>query len=233
MSAAEPVIERGDVDDDLEFILPEIQKLGLTPKAQNELLARGPQQALAICFAAQKPGVRHPAGMAVSLMTHGGPSEADLAQAKIALDTRCLDREEADRLARRQEYDRLNARTLEAIAEKAADEELPHESTLPLSDGLDTPIGKNPLPDGSRLTVKDYWVAALGQLSLQLGKATFEGYVKGTRALSYADGVLTVQARHLMAHEILIRHDWLTNALSKVAGMPIQVHVVLSGEVGR
>jgi hypothetical protein len=57
--------------------------------------------------------------------------------------------------------------------------------------------------------------------------------VHGTKALSYADGVLTVQARHFMAHDWLTRRaaGLLTGAMTKWAREPVQVRVVLPEEV--
>jgi hypothetical protein len=228
-SAPDLTAPTGDgADDDCKFILPEIQKLGLTPKAQNELLALGAQKALATAFAAQKSNIHNPAGFAMSLLANGGPSALDLEQARIALETRCLDRETADAQARQIEFEDMNRRTLEEVARKAQQQESPHDSTPLPPDGLDTPIGSS--SEKYQMTIKDYWLAALGSLSLQLNKSTYDCYVKGTKALKYADGVLTVQAVHPMAHEMLIRHEWLTSAVSKAAGTPIQVEVVLAGE---
>ena len=89
-------------------------------------------------------------------------------------------------------------------------------------------------PGNGRLTIRDLWLAALRSLNLQLNRSTFDNWVKGTKALFYADGVLTVQAKHLMARDILIKNDWLGDAMTRLAGKPIQIRVVLAGEeVGR
>jgi hypothetical protein len=213
-------------DDEIQFILPEIQKIGLTPDAQTRLLALGPQTALAIAFAAQKPGVRSPAALAVHLMTNGGPSEADLVLAGQALKTRCLDREAADLQARKEEWAALNESTMQFVAEEENQAQPPGEAPSPPADGLDT------IPDGCRLTILDSWRAALGSLSLQLNRSNYEWWVKGTKPLSFANGVLTVQAKTLMAREMLTRYGWLAPAVTKAAGAPIQVRVVLREEVG-
>jgi hypothetical protein len=257
-------------DDEIQFILPEIQKLGLTPDAQTRLLALGPQTALAIAFAAQKPGVRNPGGLAVSLMAGSGPPEADLAQAKIALELRTLNREAIDGQLRRREYARLMEEINSQVAQNAgppagvSDEtpesdaaaggNSPAESTTAIAvrDGADPPgaqASTDPGPNatspdistgldvklnGGTLTVLDVWRAALGALKLQLNWSTYESWVEGTKALSYAGGVLTVQAKHVAARDMLTRYDWLTPTVTKYAGVPVQVRVVLAGEgVGR
>jgi chromosomal replication initiation ATPase DnaA len=74
----------------------------------------------------------------------------------------------------------------------------------------------------------------LGELSLQLNRSTYTNWVHGTKALSYADGVLTVRAKHRMAHDWLTRRIevLLTPAMTKWAREPVQVRVVLAEEVG-
>jgi hypothetical protein len=275
MSAAEPVIERGDVDDDLEFILPEIQKPGLTPKAQNDLLALGAQKVLAIALTAQGPGVRNPGGLAVSMMSDGGPPEFDLQRAQIALELGTLDRGAIGEELRRREYARILKETNERVAQNAglpasvpdetpesdaaAGGKSPAESTTTIAvrNGAEPPgaqastdpeqrpppdpaqdppadAGLGYRPGSGRLTILDVWRAALGELSLQLNRSTFEDWVKGTKALAYADGVLTVQAKHFMAHQMLTTRLDLSPTVSKMAGMEIRVRVVLGEEgVGR
>jgi hypothetical protein len=120
----------------------------------------------------------------------------------------------------------MNAR----VVQKEEQGEPPGESppapdaTPPATDGLDVK------PNGGTLTILDVWRAALGELSAQLNRSTYENWVKGTKALSYAGGVLTVQAKHFMAREMLTKYGWLAPAVTKWAGVPVQVRVVLAGE---
>jgi hypothetical protein len=268
-TASAPIVESlgstapaGDaVDDDLAFVLPEIQKLGLTPKAQTELLALGAQKALAIALAAQGPGVRNPGGLAVSMMTDG-PPKLDLERAEIALTLGTLDRGAIDEELRQREYARMLEQTNDWVGQKegaATGENSPVDvpdrstgyngaeppgaqaSTDPEqrppphpAQGPPVDSGLSYRPRNGRLTILDIWRAALGELSLQLNRSTFEDWVKGTKAVSYADGVLTVQARHFMAHQMLTTRLDLSPTVSKMAGEPIQVRVVLGEEgVGR
>ena len=88
-----------------------------------------------------------------------------------------------------------------------------------LSDGLNT------CPNEDGLNVRYIWQATLGQLRLQLNSATYTNWVEGSRAVSFTDGLLTVEARNRTAS------DWLSTRLnhtiertvSSLAGGPIQV----------
>jgi chromosomal replication initiator protein len=57
------------------------------------------------------------------------------------------------------------------------------------------------------MDAQSLWHAALGQLELQLPKATFDTWVRNTLGLSYEDGVLVVGVRSAYAK------DWLENRL--------------------
>lgn len=80
-------------------------------------------------------------------------------------------------------------------------------------------------PNGGALTIRDIWSATLGQLRLQLNPSTYANWIEGAQPLSYANGILTVQARHRTAC------DWLTDRLnhtvegtaSSLAGGPIAI----------
>jgi hypothetical protein len=90
--------------------------------------------------------------------------------------------------------DNLPARTLAALYEPEPE---------PDSCGLDE------RPNGGMLTIRDIWLATMGQLSLQLNRSTYANWVEGAKAVSYADGILTVRARHAMAR------DWLAERLNQ------------------
>lgn len=94
------------------------------------------------------------------------------------------------------------------------------------------PDGLDQRPGGGLLSVADMWRATLGQLSLQLNRATYQNWVEGAQAAGYAEGVLTVQTRSAASRE------WLTTRLAPViertlagmAGQPIRVEYTVRGE---
>jgi hypothetical protein len=89
--------------------------------------------------------------------------------------------------------------------------------------------GLDERPGGGNLTIREIWLATLGRLSVQLNRSTYVNWVEGTKAVSYADGVLTVRARHIMAH------DWLSERLnysieetaSALAQRPITIRYIV------
>jgi hypothetical protein len=89
---------------------------------------------------------------------------------------------------------------------------LPEEPILPsITDSFPEQPELNGLderPGDGNLTIREIWLATLGRLSVQLNRSTYVNWVEGTKAVSYADGVLTVRARHIMAH------DWLSERLN-------------------
>src|SRR5512136_3397693 len=52
------------------------------------------------------------------------------------------------------------------------------------------------------------WQSALGQLQMEMPKASFETWVRDTRIVSYVDGLFTVSVRNAYAR------DWLESRLS-------------------
>jgi hypothetical protein len=95
----------------------------------------------------------------------------------------------------------------------------PPKTAPPEPDGLDE------RPGGGTLTIRDIWRATLGQLSLQLNRSTYTSWVEGTKPVSYADGVLTVRARHIMARDMLAErlHQSIERTASSLARMPITI----------
>ncbi len=91
------------------------------------------------------------------------------------------------------------------------------------------PDGLDERPGLGRLTIREIWLATLGQLRLQLNRSTYVNWVEGAKAVSYADGVLTVRARHIMAR------DWLAERLnysieetaSALAERPITIRYIV------
>ncbi len=76
---------------------------------------------------------------------------------------------------------------------------------------------------------RDIWHAALGELQLQMTKATFDTWVRPTRALSYENGAMTVGVHSSYAKE------WLENRLDAtirrtvagILGQSTEVHYVI------
>lgn len=81
---------------------------------------------------------------------------------------------------------------------------------------------------------KQIWHAALGELQLQMTRATFDTWVKPTYALAYEDGTLVIGVRNAYAKQ------WLENrlqgtiqrTLSNLLGRSVQPHFVLRTRVG-
>ena len=92
----------------------------------------------------------------------------------------------------------------------------------PSASGLDA------RPNGGRLTVGDIWHATVGQLRLQLNRATFQTWVEGAQAIAYRDGVLTVQARTPAAREWLATRlaPVIARTVESLAGQPLRVEYV-------
>jgi hypothetical protein len=95
------------------------------------------------------------------------------------------------------------------------------------------PNGLDERPGTGKFTIREIWRATLGQLSLQLNRSTYVNWVEGAKAVSYADGVLTVRARHIMAR------DWLAERLnysieetaSALAQCPITIQYIVAPPV--
>ncbi|GAB4423600.1 MAG: chromosomal replication initiator protein DnaA [Anaerolineae bacterium] len=56
------------------------------------------------------------------------------------------------------------------------------------------------------LTPQDAWQATLGQLQLQLNRATFETWLKGSELVSWDDGRFVIRVRHAYAKDWLEKH---------------------------
>jgi len=110
---------------------------------------------------------------------------------------------------------------LEALVEEQGEaaEILPAPVVDQKPDGLDE------IPGSGSLTMRDIWRATLGQLSAQLNASTYTNWVEGTRAVSYADGVLTVCARHGVARDLLAQrlNQAIERSVSQLARVPITV----------
>ena len=107
--------------------------------------------------------------------------------------------------------------------EEAVSEIIPEP--LPIPAAAQAPDGLDEIPGGGSLTVRDLWRATLGQLSVQLNPSTYTNWVEGTKAVSYADGVLTVCARHGVARDLLAQrlNQSIELSISRLARTPITV----------
>lgn len=56
------------------------------------------------------------------------------------------------------------------------------------------------------LSPKHAWQAVLGQLEIQLNRATFDTWLKGSKVMAYEDGEFVIQVRHAYAKDWLEKH---------------------------
>ncbi len=79
------------------------------------------------------------------------------------------------------------------------------------------------------LDPKQAWQATLGQLQLQLNRATFDTWLKGSELLAYDEGLFTIRVRHAYAKDWLDRHlkHLITQTLSTIYGQAAQVNFVV------
>ncbi len=90
----------------------------------------------------------------------------------------------------------------------------------------------NAAPRG--ISAGQLWHAALGELQLQMTKATFDTWVKPTFALAYEDGTLVVGVRNAYAKQWLENrlYGMIQRTLNHVLGRPAEVRFVLNPEGG-
>ena len=61
------------------------------------------------------------------------------------------------------------------------------------------------------MNAEQAWQAVLGQLQMEMPKASFDTWVRDTHSLSYESGLLTIGVRNAYAR------DWLENRLASTA----------------
>ncbi len=84
------------------------------------------------------------------------------------------------------------------------------------------------------LSPETAWKAALGELEMQMTKATFTTWLQGTRALSWADGEFVIGVRNDFAKDWLENrlYDLIVRTLSSVVGQRVLLRfVVWSDEI--
>ena len=75
------------------------------------------------------------------------------------------------------------------------------------------------------MSPQDAWQATLGQLELQLNRATFETWVKGSRLLAYEDGTFIVSVRNAYAKAWLEKrlYSAIRRTLAELYGRTVEV----------
>jgi len=87
------------------------------------------------------------------------------------------------------------------------------ESESPEEDGSPEPEPDPVLDEARRL-----WATSLGELQLQMTRATFDTWLRGSQVVEAGDGYLTVAVRHAYAV------DWLQNRLMPVIQRTVRRH---------
>ncbi len=79
------------------------------------------------------------------------------------------------------------------------------------------------------LTPKDAWQATLGQLQLQLNRATFDTWLRGSELIAYEDGEFIIRVRHAYAKDWLEKHlaHQITKTLSGIFERSVSVNFVV------
>lgn len=80
------------------------------------------------------------------------------------------------------------------------------------------------------LTPQDAWQATLGQLQLQLNRATFETWLKGSELVSCDDGQFVIRVRHAYAKDWLEKHlQWqIVESLGHLCERDVSVSFVVA-----
>lgn len=79
------------------------------------------------------------------------------------------------------------------------------------------------------MNAQDIWHATLGELQLQMTKATFETWVRPTHAIYYQDGAMTVGVHSPYAKEWLENrlHATIQRTVTGIVGRSVEVHYVV------
>src|SRR5512138_3226119 len=81
------------------------------------------------------------------------------------------------------------------------------------------------------MNVEQAWQSVLGQLQMEMPRASFDTWVRDTRPVSYQDGTLTIGVRNAYAR------DWLESRLAStvnrllatVLNTSVSVHFIVNG----
>ncbi len=79
------------------------------------------------------------------------------------------------------------------------------------------------------LTAKEAWQATLGQLQLQLSRATFDTWLKGAELMAYEDGEFTIWVRHAYAKDWIEKHlnHLVKQTLSSIFNRSVQINYIV------
>ncbi|NLX10869.1 MAG: chromosomal replication initiator protein DnaA [Chloroflexi bacterium] len=79
------------------------------------------------------------------------------------------------------------------------------------------------------LSPNDAWHATLGQLQLQLNRATFDTWLKGSELVSYEEGEFLIRVRHAYAKDWLEQHlnHLITHTLGGIFGRSVRINYVV------
>ena len=82
------------------------------------------------------------------------------------------------------------------------------------------------------MNANDIWHATLGELQLQMPKATFDTWVRPTRAIEYRDGAMTVGVHSPYAKEWLENrlHTTIQRTVNGIVGRSVDVHYVVKDQ---
>lgn len=92
------------------------------------------------------------------------------------------------------------------------------------------PVRQVPVDAGQAARADEIWTLALGQLQMQMTRATFDTWVKGSQGLGYEDDVFVVgvasgYAREWLEHRL---HATIRRTLANVLGRQVEVLYVIS-----
>jgi chromosomal replication initiator protein len=79
--------------------------------------------------------------------------------------------------------------------------------------------------DHSLANAQKQWQSTLGELQLQMTRATFDTWLRGSQVIGYEDGLFTIHVRHAYAV------DWLQNRLLAVVKRTLQRHAGPGAEI--
>lgn len=188
----------GETVDDEGFIRHQARAIGLGEEWRDKLLALGVERAAGLLITAQRRAQTNPAGLLITMLRGRQPPTADdLALAPLALELRTVEPARLDRELRGRRFRQAAAHTQN---------------------------GSEP-PAASNRSAADVWQAVLGQLRVQLNRATFDTWLKGTTAEMLTDGVLTVRVRHAYGADWCRQHvqPLADRIASTAAGAAIRV----------
>src|SRR5512141_2084346 len=79
------------------------------------------------------------------------------------------------------------------------------------------------------MNAKDAWLATLGQLQIQLNRATYDTWLRHAELLGYEDGRFVVTVPHAYAKDWIDRHllQSMTRTLGDIFQRPCEIQVIV------